>query len=218
VELITRDAAKAIGLSLFFTGIPCKHGHIAERMVSDGKCYPCRKAVWEGVRRRRGQKPFKANEAKRIAKDAGEPFFVDGVPCPKGHMERRWTHNGLCVPCSIAASKAHAKSTGYLHAKLWNAANNESLRKHKSARRARVRSASGSFTAKDVKRLLKIQKHKCANCKTPLSQGYHIDHMMPLALGGSNDASNIQMLCPSCNRKKCAKHPLIWARENGRLL
>ena len=40
---------------------------------------------------------------------------------------------------------------------------------------------------------------------------YHPDHVMPLALGGSNDAANIVASCPSCNMSKGAKHPIEWA-------
>jgi len=32
-EIITRDAARARGLKRFFTGVPCKRGHVAERYV-----------------------------------------------------------------------------------------------------------------------------------------------------------------------------------------
>jgi hypothetical protein len=36
-----RDAARDAGLTRFFTGLPCKHGHIAERMVNNGACVTC---------------------------------------------------------------------------------------------------------------------------------------------------------------------------------
>ena len=43
MEIITRAEAKAQGLKRYFTGKPCKYGHVSERLVSDGKCCECRK-------------------------------------------------------------------------------------------------------------------------------------------------------------------------------
>ena len=34
------------------------------------------------------------------------------------------------------------------------------------------------------------------------SQSLEYDHIMPFSCGGSNDASNIQLLCMKCNRSK----------------
>lgn len=41
--IITRAEAKAKGLTRYFTGKPCKYGHIKERMVSNGRCFTCLK-------------------------------------------------------------------------------------------------------------------------------------------------------------------------------
>jgi hypothetical protein len=41
-EIISRAAAKARGLKFYFTGKPCKHGHVAERRVAAGGiCVVC---------------------------------------------------------------------------------------------------------------------------------------------------------------------------------
>lgn len=40
----------------------------------------------------------------------------------------------------------------------------------------------------------------CAACKT--THDLQIDHVMPLALGGDNQLSNLQLLCASCNLSK----------------
>ena len=39
--IIDKKDAKRQGLSRFFTGNPCKHGHVAERKVSGGCCVEC---------------------------------------------------------------------------------------------------------------------------------------------------------------------------------
>lgn len=51
-------------------------------------------------------------------------------------------------------------------------------------------------------------KGTCVLCRTDLSKlirmvnNVHIDHIVPLDVYGSNDASNMQLLCETCNTKK----------------
>ncbi len=40
-EIISRREAQANGLKRFFTGIPCKYGHVAERSVAGQYCVKC---------------------------------------------------------------------------------------------------------------------------------------------------------------------------------
>lgn len=89
-------------------------------------------------------------------------------------------------------------------------------------RRARHAAAAGRHTQKDILELLERQASKCGTCKKRFCKKngklqYHVDHVMPLARGGSNDPSNLQLLCPPCNRKKQALHPDEWAKRNGKL-
>ena len=49
MDIITRNEAKERGLTRFFTGIPCKHGHVCERHTKSGTCIECgnvRSATW----------------------------------------------------------------------------------------------------------------------------------------------------------------------------
>ncbi|MNJ37044.1 HNH endonuclease [compost metagenome] len=104
----------------------------------------------------------------------------------------------------------------------YRAANQEAISIHKRKNRAMRAGASGSHTNKDIRFIFDSQKGKCANCHKKLfktgSNKFHIDHIVPLSKGGSDDKCNIQCLCKECNLKKHAKDPLDWARENGRLL
>jgi hypothetical protein len=40
-KIISRSEAKAAGLKRYFTGKPCKYGHVTERQVSSGRCMRC---------------------------------------------------------------------------------------------------------------------------------------------------------------------------------
>lgn len=88
-------------------------------------------------------------------------------------------------------------------------------------RRVQKRNAGGSYTEEDIQKLLKQQNEVCNACGKKLIQynkkNYHVDHIVPIVSGGTNWPENLQLLCPTCNLSKGDKHPIEWARENGRL-
>lgn len=61
----------------------------------------------------------------------------------------------------------------------------------------------------DVRRLLADQHGLCAYCGQPMTF-YHVDHVVPLAKGGGNDAANLALACPACNMAKGDKSLLQW--------
>lgn len=71
-------------------------------------------------------------------------------------------------------------------------------------RRSRVNELSGTITSEDISFLEKLQDRKCAKCGCN-NQKLEIDHIVPVALGGSLDINNIQLLCRSCNASKGTK-------------
>lgn len=79
-----------------------------------------------------------------------------------------------------------------------------------------------SVTAKEMRnhysRLNVLQRGRCTVCKEELNQTYHVDHVMPLALGGRHEPLNLQLLCPPCNRKKHAIDPVDFMQQQGYLL
>lgn len=83
----------------------------------------------------------------------------------------------------------------------------------------RRRTKGGKLSRGITPRLLDLQRGRCAGCACDLGKsGHEIDHIVPLALDGEHADSNVQLLCPPCNRKKNAKHPIDWAKEMGRLV
>lgn len=99
----------------------------------------------------------------------------------------------------------------------WRLANPELTRIHKQNRRSRE--IDGGKLSKDiVSKLLKLQRGKCACCGKPLGDDYHLDHRMPLALGGTNEDWNMQLLTATCNLQKHKKHPIEFMQQRGFLL
>lgn len=100
----------------------------------------------------------------------------------------------------------------------WYLANPEAVRAQRHTRRAREKGANGVLS-KDISiRLMALQKGKCACCHANLAEvKQHLDHIVPLAIGGTNADDNVQLLCASCNLRKGAKHPVDFMRQMGRL-
>ena len=95
--------------------------------------------------------------------------------------------------------------------------NPEKYRIHTHNRRALLKSL-GKLTPGISIKLFELQKGKCACCKKPLGTDYHMDHIIPLALGGTNTDENIQLLRAKCNKQKGAKHPIDFMQQRGFLL
>lgn len=100
----------------------------------------------------------------------------------------------------------------------WNAANPEARRIHSQNRRARKLQSGEGLSPGLVGRLFELQSGKCPCCKRPLGDDFHLDHQMPLALGGSNTDDNMQLLRSKCNMQKNAKHPIDFMQSRGFLL
>lgn len=78
---------------------------------------------------------------------------------------------------------------------------------------------TGPITIRDVsesqkKQVGANQKWRCAKCDCLLPATYQVDHITPLALGGTNGLANLQALCPKCHTSKTRKqrHIVIASR------
>jgi 5-methylcytosine-specific restriction endonuclease McrA len=100
----------------------------------------------------------------------------------------------------------------------WRAANPGVLRNQKHARRARELKVGGKLSRDISEKLFKLQKGKCPCCGKLLGKNYHLDHKMPLALGGPNIDDNMQLLRQRCNAQKGARNPIEFMQSRGLLL
>jgi 5-methylcytosine-specific restriction endonuclease McrA len=213
--------AKAQGLKLYYTGKPCKYGHLDQRHTSTGQCRTCLKVSWPShapEKKRDDAREYRKSNPEKYAKSIAEAKRKN--PDKYAGIRSAW----------LAATKAERLA----QTAEWKAANPERWKEFQAAyrtrnperisagrqlRRARLKGAKGSHTGEQLKELQAKQRFKCAcGCKRSIKVKYHVDHYVPLSLGGSNDILNIQLLHPTCNLRKGALHPIEWARRMGRLL
>lgn len=105
---------------------------------------------------------------------------------------------------------AHTESVKQ-QSKDWYANNPLRAQALGATKRARRRGRINSATVRALPRnyvdaLVRHQSGLCNYCGAQLKKP-HIDHIMPLALGGLHALENLQLLCPTCNLKKGVLHP-----------
>lgn len=201
----TKEAAREAGLRHYFTGLPCKRWHVACRYTSTGQCVDCQR---EHRREWAAANPEKERES-RVA------------------SLRKWTANNPELKREYARrsnSKPEVSANNVRRARRWAEANPERAHELRLVadrnRRALRRGCPDTHTKDDVAEIMRRQKYRCAECGASVRKTTerHVDHIMPLSRGGSNGKQNLQVLCPPCNLKKAAKHPIDFAQERGRLL
>lgn len=200
MDVILRSEAKSANLKMYFTGRPCKWGHITLRHVSDGGCKKCKYEKDLAAR--------KADPAKSVEKT--KRYYRRN---PEKVRAKRIAYHHATYPfredVRIAASE---------RVKKWARDNPDRARANSRNGKARRRNIPGSHTAEDVARIFKQQRGRCAHCRKKLPSKYEVDHIQPVAKGGTNDARNIQLSCGKCNREKWARDPISYAQMLGRLI
>lgn len=91
-------------------------------------------------------------------------------------------------------------------AKRWQAANLAYAASLSAKRRAQQRGAAAHLTT-DERNIVAVIYQTCRRVTKCVGLEFHVDHVMPLALGGKHEPSNLQLLPAAVNRKKGAKNP-----------
>ncbi len=148
----------------------------------------------------------KAGETRREGLKSGrlKPLIGEQHPRWKGGLEAHKARQKLKDP-----EERRRRRREYLRA------NTEKVREWTQKRRGAY---TGRLPKGTIKRIGDAQRWLCAACKCDIRNAFHKDHIVSLASGGKHEPSNIQLLCPPCNLKKSASHPVDFMQSMGYLL
>lgn len=178
----TRAEALSLGLPYYFTGQPCKHGHIAKRRVKNGDCVECAR---EAMRKYREAHPEKVREGDRRWR--AENADKERERC------RKWK----------AANREKARE----QSRQWAEANRDKRNAVDAARNARKLNATPLWA--DLAAIKSIYA-KCAQVNAETGIKHHVDHIVPLKgrnVCGLHVETNLQILTASENIKKGNRLP-----------
>jgi 5-methylcytosine-specific restriction endonuclease McrA len=209
--IVLRAEAAAQGLAWYFTGAPCKRGHVVRRRVSNSRCEACEKAsvsTWQAAN------PDKVKAASLA--------YIKRHPDRAKENSRRqhakqFEKNPEKVRASVRAHWEKNRAKYYETMRLYRKNNPDVIRFANAEYRARKRAAAGTLTATEFATILQRQRFRCHWCDVSIKNGAQIDHVVPLVRGGEHSAANVVGSCGSCNRRKRSKDPISWANELGRL-
>jgi 5-methylcytosine-specific restriction endonuclease McrA len=99
----------------------------------------------------------------------------------------------------------------------WQKRNPQKVRAYKANTRSNRKKGIGKLPSDITVKLYTLQHGRCAYCPTKLTR-YHLDHIVPIARGGLNIETNVQLLCQKCNQSKSDRDPIEFVQSRGLLL
>ena len=181
----TRKEAQALGATHYYTGVPCKHGHITLRKTK-GTCVDCVKIEWQ-----RSNEVRKLLPKSEASKEAGKRYYE------KNKIE------------VMARASARPPEEKRRHKSKYKIANPDLYKALSSFRRKRNQQATPkwlTYTQKKEIRSLYI----IAQTSTKITGvKYVVDHIVPLVgdtVCGLHVPWNLQIMTQEDNLLKSNKH------------
>lgn len=198
--------------------------NVAATALKSRMSNPEKKVAWDAAYYLANKDAIKSRTAAYSVKNA-EKVKLAATLWAKANPEKRRAARKKWTNANTESDKAYKDAWRHENAKrcsqnlaAWRKNNPEAWNVQVNTRRARKANAGGVISKGLVGKLFALQKGMCMCCGGPLGVDYHLDHVMPLALGGLNVDSNMQLLRKTCNLKKHMKHPIDFMQSRGFLL
>ena len=169
----TAPGARSLRTPFYYTGKPCKRGHMVPCYTSSGQCVACFDHRSDEIKKCFAEDRAPDNIVRAVvALKKGQTTYTPDRPCKHGHR-LRFVGSNNCVECSRRACKTRGRDYG-----RWR----------------RMRAEYG-IDKQDFCRMLEEQRHACAICAGDIadSPSTHVDH--------DHTTGRVRgLLCSRCNQ------------------
>ena len=184
----TREEAKKTGSKYYFTGQPCKHGHIAPRKTK-GACVECLQVEWRAAVKTRAAYFIEYNKREDV-KDRKNEWYLE---------------NREKVIQTAATRPAHVKRE---YRNTWKENNLVKIRADTKARRRKHREATPSWLTRKQKSEIRQMYQVAITLTKTTGEQYVVDHIVPLrsdVVCGLHVPCNLRVITQEENLKKSNK-------------
>ena len=184
----TREEAKKTGSKYYFTGQPCKHGHIAARKTK-GACIECLKVEWAKGNEMRADY-FREYNKREDVKDRKNEWYQE---------------NREAVINNAATRPAHVLRE---YRNVWKANNKTQIRADTKARRRKHREATPPWLTRKQKSEIRQLYQIAITMTQTTGEQYVVDHIVPLRsyeVCGLHVPWNLRVITQEKNLKKSNK-------------
>ena len=184
----TRAEAKAQGAAYYFTGEPCKHGHIAPRKTK-GACVECLKAEWQTAAETRAEY-FREYNRREGVKERKHEWY----------QENR--------DQVIAAAYTRPAQVLREYRNTWKNNNKIQIRADTKARRRKHREATPPWLTRAQKSEIRALYQAAITLTKTTGEQYVVDHIVPLRspdVCGLHVPWNLRVITRDENLKKSNK-------------
>lgn len=181
--IISREEAARLGLKRYFTGTPCRRGHITERMVSNTKCLTCH-ADWMRIK------------GAKIRREANRRWKARNPNQYKDYYERSEKER------QRSASRRKDPDKSRRDAKNWRARNPEKVRADTAFRTALRRAACPPWADRAEIKAIYVE---CRRITKETGVQHHVDHFIPVkgeTVCGLHVPSNLRIVTAEVNLRK----------------
>lgn len=195
MKLISKEEAVIEGVKKYFTGKPCRHGHLTFRYVSCDDCCECsrlsrkkytdknRDAVYDMNKRWRT-----ANKDKTVSYK--KKYNTENIESIRLYRKKYYSQNREKV---LEASKKWRNSNPKRCSEITFL--RYKLEKSLTPPRPYHNTKAISYLRNEVKRLNLLKKGR-----------YEVDHIWPISRGGVNHACNMRIVESTKNKEKGSSH------------
>ncbi len=186
----TRAEAQATGAKYYFTGVPCKHGHIAPRKTK-GACVECLRVEWTKGNEIRAEY-FRQYNQREDVKDRKNVWYLSNQDKVKQAAATR--------PVEIKRQYRNA----------WKEANKTQVRADTKARRRKHRQATLPWLSRRQKSEIRHLYQIAITMTQTTGEQYVVDHIYPLrsdVVCGLHVPWNLRVMTQEENLKKSNSLP-----------